>query len=176
MSARPPITPATRVGELLETYPELEEVLVKLAPPFAKLRNPVLRRTIARVTSLERAAAVADIPLRELIGTLREAAGQTGDGELPAAGPSTPPAAADSPPDWVDRSRVVWTLDADLMLEQGIHPVAEVQRRSLALSGNELGLVRASFRPAPLFDLLAQQGLRAAVVGSAGAFELYIGR
>ena len=33
------ITPQTKVGELLETYPELEEVLVALAPPFKKLRK-----------------------------------------------------------------------------------------------------------------------------------------
>ena len=39
------ITPKTRVGELLDTYPQLEPVLVKLAPAFAKLKNPVLSRT-----------------------------------------------------------------------------------------------------------------------------------
>lgn len=44
MSDPLPITPATRVGELLDAYPELEEVLVAAAPPFARLANPVLRR------------------------------------------------------------------------------------------------------------------------------------
>ncbi len=40
------ITPAVTVHTLLETYPELEEVLIGLAPPFKKLRNPFLRRSV----------------------------------------------------------------------------------------------------------------------------------
>ena len=36
---RPDITPELRVGALLEAYPELETILVGIAPPFAKLRN-----------------------------------------------------------------------------------------------------------------------------------------
>ena len=36
---KPPITSSLRVGELLEAYPELEQVLVDLAPPFRKLRH-----------------------------------------------------------------------------------------------------------------------------------------
>ncbi len=51
------ITPQTKVKELLDAYPELEPVLIDMAPAFKKLRNPVLRRTIARVTSIKQAAA-----------------------------------------------------------------------------------------------------------------------
>lgn len=42
-----------RVAELLDAYPALEPVLVAQAPAFARLRNPVLRRTVARVATLE---------------------------------------------------------------------------------------------------------------------------
>jgi len=71
-----PITPETKVAALLEAYPELEPVLIAAAPAFNKLSNPVLRRTIARVTSLRRAAEVAGIPMRELVVRLRAAAGR----------------------------------------------------------------------------------------------------
>ena len=37
--SKPPITPQTKVAELLDAYPELEDVLVEMAPPFKKLRN-----------------------------------------------------------------------------------------------------------------------------------------
>jgi hypothetical protein len=57
-----PITPETKIAALLEAYPELEPVLIATAPAFNKLSNPVLRRTIARVTSLRRAAEVAGLP------------------------------------------------------------------------------------------------------------------
>jgi hypothetical protein len=43
------IGPETTVGALLEAYPELERVLMEMAPAFAKLRNPVVRRTVAKV-------------------------------------------------------------------------------------------------------------------------------
>lgn len=56
------ITPKTKVFELLLAYPELEALLIEMAPVFKKLQNPVLRRTIARVTTLQQAAQVGEIP------------------------------------------------------------------------------------------------------------------
>lgn len=70
------LTPETKVAALLEAYPELEPVLIAAAPAFNKLSSPVLRRTIARVTSLRRAAEVAGLPVRELVVRLRAAAGR----------------------------------------------------------------------------------------------------
>ena len=46
------IGPETTVGAMIEAYPELESVLVEMAPAFAKLRNPVVRRTVAKVATL----------------------------------------------------------------------------------------------------------------------------
>jgi hypothetical protein len=34
------ITPSTTVNDLLEAYPELEETLISIAPPFKKLKTP----------------------------------------------------------------------------------------------------------------------------------------
>jgi hypothetical protein len=44
------------VADLLDSWPELEETLVAQAPAFRRLRNPVLRRAVARVATLEPAA------------------------------------------------------------------------------------------------------------------------
>ncbi|MCU0409486.1 MAG: DUF1858 domain-containing protein, partial [Bacteroidales bacterium] len=55
------ISPRTKVGELLEAYPKLEAKLIETAPVFSKLKNPVLRKTITKVTSLKKAALVANI-------------------------------------------------------------------------------------------------------------------
>ncbi len=46
------ITPSTTVHALLEAYPELEEVLIDIAPPFKKLRNPFLSKSVARIASV----------------------------------------------------------------------------------------------------------------------------
>ena len=70
-----PITPETKVAKLLEAYPDLEEVLIGLAPAFGKLRNPVLRKSVAKVATLRQAAKVGGISLAEMINALREKAG-----------------------------------------------------------------------------------------------------
>ena len=95
---RPLITPATKVAELLEAYPELEETLIAQAPAFKRLKNPVLRRTVAKVASLEQAASVGGVTVRDLVATLRRAVGQEPD--APAGGKGDAPADPSSPPDW----------------------------------------------------------------------------
>ena len=71
------ITPRTLVGDLLTAYPELEERLIKIAPVFKKLKNPVLRRTIAKVTTLKQASIVGKVSLSHLINELRTAVNQS---------------------------------------------------------------------------------------------------
>jgi hypothetical protein len=152
-----PITPETKVGELLEAYPELEETLVGLAPAFSKLKNPILRKTVARVATLAQAARVGGVEVRTLVGTLRTAAGLPGEptaAEAAAAGD-----VLDAPPSWHDAARVVATIDADAVLATGEHPLGAVQGAAAALSnGGELLLV-ASFFPAPLVDAMRKKGL-----------------
>jgi hypothetical protein len=75
---RVPITPATKVADLLESWPDLEDVLIAQAPAFRRLKNPVLRRTVARVATLEQAAGVGGVPVRELVATLRRRRGDRG--------------------------------------------------------------------------------------------------
>ena len=75
MEDRLPITLQMKVAELLNDYPEIEDTLLSLSPAFAKLRNPVLRKTVARVTTLQQAAKVGGLNAGYLIQELRRAAG-----------------------------------------------------------------------------------------------------
>ena len=45
------ISPKTKVLQLIETYPQLEDVLIEYAPAFKKLKNPVLRKTVAKIAN-----------------------------------------------------------------------------------------------------------------------------
>ncbi len=149
-----PITPDTKVGALLEAYPELEEHLIACAPAFARLRNPVLRRTVARVATLEQAARVGGISVRELVRRLREAAGQSG-GE--PAGTET--VAAEQTPAWVNDEHVRFNIDADAMLETGVHPIGKVRACASELRPGELIKLTSSFRPEPLLETMRRAGL-----------------
>src|SRR5665647_42475 len=50
------ITPKTTVHTLLKEYPFLLDFLAAYHPEFGKLTNPVLRRTMGRMATLDKAA------------------------------------------------------------------------------------------------------------------------
>lgn len=70
------INPSTKVHDLLIAYPELEDKLISMAPPFKKLKNPFLRNSIGKVATIKHIASVAGVPLNELINKIRTAIGQ----------------------------------------------------------------------------------------------------
>ena len=142
------ITPETRVSELLEAYPYLEAVLIEMAPPFAKLRNPILRRTVARVTTLHQAARVGGVPLGELINRLRREAGLEEQAvAASAAGDEEQPA-----PDWADERHVVATLDARPLIERGDHPMQLIISNLKRLEPGQVFTLVTPFVPAPIID------------------------
>ena len=148
-----PINPETRVSALLEAYPEAEQILVDLAPPFAALRNPLLRRTVARVATLEQAAKVGGITVSDLVLSLREALGADGGpvGEVDVGEDNVVPA-------WVDSSRPVAVIDADELLAAGSTPLTETNRALAGMNPGQRLLVTAAFEPAPLVDALRTRG------------------
>ena len=171
--ARVPITPATKVADLLDSWPELEQVLIQLAPAFRRLRNPVLRRTVARVATLEQAAGVGGVPARELVAALRRAAGLD-EAALDAAAATSSPQPQASP-EWLDGARVVETLDADALLDAGEVPLTRVGTLARALGPGELLRIDSGFLPVPLVEALAKQGYRCFVRPKAsGRFETFV--
>jgi DUF438 domain-containing protein len=57
----------TRLDDLLKKYPFLLDYLAGLSPRFARLRNPIMRKTIGRVATLHQVAGFGDLPLPELL-------------------------------------------------------------------------------------------------------------
>ena len=145
------IGPETTVGAMLEAYPELENVLVEMAPAFAKLRNPVVRRTVAKVVTLEQAAKIGGISLQAMILRLRNVTGQSAP-DLPLVQPRQDAAGDDA--SWLTAGRVVEEIDADAMLERGIHPIGKIREAVGVLGQGEVVVLRSSFRPQPLIEML----------------------
>jgi hypothetical protein len=169
---KPPINPHTRVGAILDAHPELENALLEFSPHFKKLKNPILRRTVARVATLETAAATAGVNVADLVAHLRRAAGEdgvsvvggtsVGDGtpvedDTPDAPPASPTAER---PTWVDEADIAHTLDADAMLARNEHPLGIVQSTVPRLAAHQAVHVRSSFRPEPLIELMLSKGCR----------------
>jgi hypothetical protein len=148
------ITPKTKVRELLDNYPELEPVLVELAPAFKKLKNPVLRNTIARVTTLQQASAVGNITIDDLVNTLRKAAGQD------QISFSEIESGRSEKPGWLDESHITGTLDVREMLEVGKEPLGDVLKEAVKLEKGDIFVFISPFMPAPLIEKLRSMDLQ----------------
>jgi len=165
------IGPETTVGTLLEAYPELESVLVEMAPAFAKLRNPMVRRTVAKVATLEQAAKIGGVSLPVMVARLRDVVGQS-PSLLPVLQAPQDPGDDSS---WVMSGRIVEEIDADAMLEQGIHPIGRIREAVGALGPGEVVLLRSSFRPQPLVETLRRAGAAVHNSSQGAAFFTWFG-
>lgn len=74
------ITPIVKVGEVLERYPQSLDIFVRHG--FTPLRNPVLRKTMAHVVTIEQACRREGIDMPELLSEL-EAVAKTSVGSRP---------------------------------------------------------------------------------------------
>ncbi len=142
------ITPKTKIYDLLEAYPELEDTLILSAPEFRRLKNPVLRRTIARITNISQAAVIGGLDVEELVNRLREKAGQSRIEQLDDSGSKF----VTTRPEWFRQGAVANTIDISEMLNRGEQPVHEVLAAIKKLGRDEILEIIAPFIPAPLLD------------------------
>jgi len=147
------IGPETRVAQLLEAHPEAEEILIAIAPQFKALKNPVLRRTVAKVATLEQAAKVAGIQVRELVLKLRQELGVEDGGEIV----DTDGSVSLEAPGWVSLDAEA-NIDGGALLDVGETPIARASTALAGMSSGEVLVVSAPFQPAPLIDSLRAKG------------------
>lgn len=147
------ISPKTKVGELLDAYPQLERVLLELSPSFAKLKNPVLRKTVARIASLQQAAIVGGLKVDDLVNRLRKEVGQD---EI--FGEDANSYASASPPKWFSPEKVVHRFDASPVINAGESPMADILSQVNKLQPGEILELKTPFVPAPIIDMLKGKG------------------
>ncbi|MFV0391572.1 MAG: DUF1858 domain-containing protein [Paludibacteraceae bacterium] len=149
------ITPKTKIWDIIEQYPELEEIIVEFAPAFSKLKNPLLRRTVGKVATLQQAAATGNVNINDLVGVLRKKIGQSGIMEATENNQYN-----FLRPEWFTADKVADELDAREMLSRGEHPVNKVMDDLRNLKENDVYKMIVSFLPAPLIDKASALGLR----------------
>lgn len=147
------ITPQTFVGDLLNNFPELEDKLIEIAPVFKKLKNPVLRKTISKVTTLKQAAVIGNIPVAKLINELRKEAGLEG---IEVKDEQSNQVTVK--PEWVLEKNIIKRYDARQDLENGIHPAAKVTKDILELKGSDVYVLTTAFIPVPLLKIMEEKG------------------
>lgn len=159
-----------RVAEVLRQDERLIETFVAASPVFERLRNPLMRKTMARLTTVEQAAHVAGLDPDLLTERLNRAL--SGEPEpmasLDAAGKSpttsterepmssiqssAPPALAAIPPE-----RIV-DLDVREDLRNGREPFSRIMAARREVPPGGMLRLRATFEPVPLYAVMAKQG------------------
>jgi hypothetical protein len=168
MNERLIITPKTKVLQLIEAYPELEDVLIGFVPAFKKLKNPVLRKTVAKVATLQQAAAIGNLKVEELINYLRKKAGQEMISDEAGSQYNM------KKPSWFSPELVKKSLDAREMLSRGEYPVAQVMEDLKTLEKGSVYCLSAPFLPAPLIDKATSLGAQHWVIKEGDdAFLIY---
>lgn len=140
------ISPKTKVLQLIETYPELEDVLIEYVPAFKKLKNPVLRKTVAKIATLQQASVIGNVKIEELINTLRKAVGEDLISIEDNENYNT------IKPEWFEESNILHSIDIREMLNRGEQPVNQVITELTNLPKEEIYKVISPFIPAPLID------------------------
>jgi hypothetical protein len=147
------ITPKTKVLQLIEAFPQLEDILIGYIPAFKKLKNPILRKTVAKITSLQQAAAVGNVKVEDLINLLRREVGQNLYSDKVAASYNT------TKPEWHSEAYIETVFDTKEMLASGEHPVNQVMADLKDMGKGKIYKLIAPFLTAPIIDKATSIGL-----------------
>lgn len=147
------ITPSVTVHKLLEAYPDLEEVLIGIAPPFKKLKNPFLRRSVAKVATIKHIASVGGIPLDVLIAQIREAVGQPVSSES-----YEDQDYLSDQPVWFSPDKIALSVDEDKVEEKDKMTLVIILSESKKVESGKIIELVTSFLPAPGIDILKSKG------------------
>ncbi len=147
------ITPSTKVNDLLDVYPELEETLIGIAPPFKKLKNPMIRKSVARVATIKHISSVGNVPLNELINKLREAIGQ----------PATNDFYEDenyfsNQPDWFSADKISLSVNEEKIEDKDKMTLVTILQEARNVKKGEIIELITTFLPAPGIDIMKSKG------------------
>jgi Uncharacterized conserved protein (DUF2249)/Domain of unknown function (DUF1858) len=145
-------TAETVVAEAIAADPAVIDRLAALHPAFQKLRNPLLRKVMARLVTLADAARVAGVAPDTVIAAA--------NGTAPVSPAPAAPQPSEGEPLWVAHAdlqeRVA--LDVRPILAQGGEPLGPIMRAASEVPVRGLLVLDAPFDPAPLRRVLGNKG------------------
>lgn len=158
-----PIRLEDRISTVLARDERLLEVLIAASPALGKLKNPLLRKTMSKLATVEHAARIAGLDAADLLARLNRAIGiETADANGAAAPPAVrapapareaiPAALRALPPERIEE------CDVREELRAGREPFQQILAAARKVKEGDVLRLRAIFEPAPLYAVLARQG------------------
>lgn len=153
-----PVARTDRVSDVLARDEHLVEIFVRHAAHFAKLRNPTMRRVMARLVTVDQAARIAGVPVHALLRDLNDALHLTPESGDLAGADRDPRVGVDDEHDLRPDALAVIELDLREDMRAGREPFSRIMSAVAALGEAEALVLRTIFEPVPLFALLAKRG------------------
>ncbi len=150
------ITADTTVAAAIARDPGLVDRLAAFRPAFAKLKNPVLRKTMAKLITFGDAARVAGVTLDDLLA-VANCATSVGTAAMPE---NTTSPAQEPRPGWADDIDLdgCARLDVRTMIDAGQDPLATIMPLAATVADGAALVIDAPFDPAPLRRVLGRKG------------------
>ncbi|RMD88654.1 MAG: DUF1858 domain-containing protein [Calditrichaeota bacterium] len=145
----------TKLGELFKAFPQTEETLKSLSPLYKNLENPILRKTVMKIATLEKVARVGGLNVYDVVNVLRQNVGQ------PPLQPEeeTTVETNEDVPDWAS-GKPELVVDGVEMLNRGEHPLGLVMQTMQRLEAGKFILLKTNFEPAPLIEKMTNAGYK----------------
>ena len=164
------ITMETKIADLLNSRPDMKDILIAINPKFKKLNNPVLRRTLARLASVRQAAVVGGMDAVDLLNQLRVAVGQE---PIEPESVTQEKSRKKGAPKWISR-KAKMNFDGNAMLDREENPLAEITRMMHRLAKGDVITLTVDFKPEPLIDEFLKRGYKVYTEETERGFVTYI--
>ncbi len=150
------ITAKSKLSDVLNEYPQLEEQIIQAAPAFKNLKNPILRRTVGKMATVEKVVQIGGLDLTTFLNLLRRQVGQSElvPPDLVTPDMDTRPVVAE--PEWT-KGEPQFVVDGKAMLASGGVPVNRVNELLLQLEAGRFLLLITDFEPTPMIDSVKLQ-------------------
>lgn len=156
-----PLRLQDRISTVLARDERMLDVLIAASPALGKLKNPLLRKTMSKLATVEQAARVAGLDAHDLLARLNSVL----SGEAPPAPIRSLSAPASDDREYDGASDILRTpqerivdLDVREELRSGREPFRLIMSVAGSVRVGEVLRLRAIFEPAPLYAVLARQG------------------
>ena len=138
----------TKISKILKEKPEAIDIIASISPKFEKLKNPILRRSLATRVSVKDAAKIGKVDVNNFLKSLEKAGF-----EITAYVPEKKDNKLNLlPPDFSKREII--KLDVRPIIADGKDPFGYITKVAKKIKPEQILLIINDFEPIPLIDFL----------------------
>ncbi len=150
------IGPGTKISKLIDENIDTIEVIASINKHFRKLKNPILRKTLARRVTIAEAAKIGGVPVGVMIEKLKAIGFET-DEDFHGATDEKENNRLIKNKIPMKKEKIV-ELDVRPILAGGVDPFKAIMEKLKTMNDDETLRIVNTFEPIPLLNILKKKG------------------